>query len=76
MMAVEGTRWTENPKMRRIRELLDQEKERVKLMDTEPLRNHGEEDINDQETTSPRKVGTGRKHHEIQKGNYILDQPT
>jgi hypothetical protein len=26
MMAVEGTRWTKNPKMRRIRELLDQEK--------------------------------------------------
>jgi hypothetical protein len=28
MMAVEGTRWTKNPKTRRIRELLDQEKGR------------------------------------------------
>jgi hypothetical protein len=32
IMAVEGTRWTKNPKTRRIRELLDQEKRRVKLM--------------------------------------------
>jgi ribonuclease HI len=32
MMAVEGTRWTQNPKTRRIRELLDQEKRRLKLM--------------------------------------------
>jgi hypothetical protein len=32
IMAVEGTRWRKNPKTRRIRELLDQEKRRVKLM--------------------------------------------
>jgi ribonuclease HI len=32
MSAVEGTRWTKNPKTRRIKELLDQEKRRVKLM--------------------------------------------
>jgi hypothetical protein len=32
MMAVEGTRLTKNPKTRRIRELLDQEKGRSKLM--------------------------------------------
>jgi hypothetical protein len=32
MMAVEGTRWAKTPKTRRIRELLDQEKGRVKLM--------------------------------------------
>jgi hypothetical protein len=31
MMAVEGTRSTKNAKTRRIRELLDQEKGRVKL---------------------------------------------
>jgi ribonuclease HI len=32
MLAVKGTKWTKNPKTRRIRELLDQEKGRVKLM--------------------------------------------
>jgi ribonuclease HI len=32
MMSVEGTRWTKNLKTRRTRELLDQEKGRVKLM--------------------------------------------
>jgi ribonuclease HI len=31
-LAVEGTRWAKNPKTKRIRELLDQEKGRVKLM--------------------------------------------
>jgi hypothetical protein len=44
MMAVEGTRWTKNPKARQIRELLDQEKGRnewKKNVDTKPLRNHG-----------------------------------
>jgi hypothetical protein len=40
MMAVEGTRWTKNPKTRRIRELLDQE--------TEPLRYHGNERADDE----------------------------
>jgi ribonuclease HI len=32
MMAVEGTRWTKNPKTRQIRELIDQDNGRVKLM--------------------------------------------
>jgi ribonuclease HI len=32
MMAVKGMRWTKNPKARRIRELLDQEKGRVELI--------------------------------------------
>jgi ribonuclease HI len=32
MMAAEGMRWTKNPKTRRIRELLDQEKGRVELL--------------------------------------------
>jgi ribonuclease HI len=32
MMAVEGSKCTKNPKTRRIRELLDQEKGRVKLL--------------------------------------------
>jgi ribonuclease HI len=93
IMAVEGTRWTKNPKTRRIRELLDQENERVKLMwipthsgitrnerPDEAAKNALEEVISDRELYPPhrrkkqtRKVDTGRKHHEIQKGNYRVE---
>jgi ribonuclease HI len=66
MMAVEGTRWTKNPKARQIRELLDQEKGRVKLMwipshsgirgdderADEAAKNALEEDINDRKPTT------------------------
>jgi hypothetical protein len=69
MVAVEGTKWTKNPKTRRIRELLDQEKERVKLLwilsysrntgnkrADEAAKNALEEDINDQELYPPQDL--------------------
>jgi ribonuclease HI len=69
MMAVEGTRWTKNPKTRRIRELLDQEKGRVKLMwipshsgitgnerADEAAKNALEEDIKDRELYPPQDL--------------------
>jgi ribonuclease HI len=68
-MAVEGTRWTKNPKTRRIRELLDQEKGRVKLMwipshsgitgnetADEAAKKALEEDINDREQYPPQDL--------------------
>jgi hypothetical protein len=69
MMAVEGTRWTKNSKTRRIRELLDQEKGRVKLMwipshseitrnerADEAAKNAVEEDINGRELYPPQEL--------------------
>jgi ribonuclease HI len=69
MMAVEGTRWTKNPKTRRIRELLDQEKGRVKLIwipshsgitgnerADEAAKNALEEDIKDRELYPPKDL--------------------
>jgi ribonuclease HI len=69
MMAVEDTRWTKNPKTRRIKALLDQEKGRVKLMwipsHSEIMRNERadeaaknalEEDINDRELYPPQDL--------------------
>jgi hypothetical protein len=66
MMAVERTRWTKNPKTRRIRELLDQEKRRIKLVwipsrsgvtgsekADEAAKNALEEDFNDRELYLP-----------------------
>jgi ribonuclease HI len=68
-MAVEGTRWTKNPKTRRIRQLLDQEKGKVKLMlipshsgimenerPDETAKNALEEDINNRELYSPQDL--------------------
>jgi hypothetical protein len=59
-MAVEGTRWTKNPRTRRIRKLLDHKKERVKLM---RIPSHSgitgnalEEDINDRELYPPQDL--------------------
>jgi hypothetical protein len=69
MMAVESTRCTKNPKKRRIRELFDQEKERVKLMwipshsgitrnkrADEAAKNALEKDINDLELYPPQDL--------------------
>jgi ribonuclease HI len=66
-MAVEGTRWTKNPKTRQIRELLDQDKGKVKLMwipshsritgndrADEAAKNALEEDIFDRERYPPK----------------------
>jgi ribonuclease HI len=69
MMSVEGTRWTKNPKTRRIKELLDQEKGRVKLMwipnhsgitwnerTGEATKNALDKDINDRELYPPQDL--------------------
>jgi ribonuclease HI len=69
MMAVEGTRWTKNPKTTQIRELLDQEKGGVKLMwmpshsgitgnerAEEAAKNVVEENINDRELYPPQDL--------------------
>jgi hypothetical protein len=69
MEAVEGKRWTKNPKTRRIMELLDQEKGRVKLMwipshsritgnerADEAANNALDEDINDRELYPPQDL--------------------
>jgi CRISPR/Cas system CMR-associated protein Cmr5 small subunit len=60
MITVEGTRWTKNPKTRRIRELLDKEKVRVKLMwipsHSGNTKNALEEDINHRELYPPQDL--------------------
>jgi hypothetical protein len=74
MMAVGGTRWTKNPNTRRIRELLDKEKGRVKLMwipshlgitgnerADEAAKNALEEDINDRELYPPQDLSNWMK---------------
>jgi ribonuclease HI len=81
MMAVEATRWTKNPKTRRIRELLDQEKGRVKLMwipshsgvmgnkrADEAARNALEEDINNRELYPPRDLFNWMKKTDAKNG--------
>jgi ribonuclease HI len=69
MMAVEGTRWTKILKTKRIKDRLNQEKQRVKLIwipshseikgnekADEGAKSVLEEDINDQELYSPQNV--------------------
>jgi ribonuclease HI len=80
MMAVKDTRWTKNPKTRRMRELLDQEKGRVKLKwipsysgitgnekADEVAKNALEEDINDQELYPPQDLINWMKKTDVKK---------
>jgi hypothetical protein len=67
-MAVEGTRWTKNPKTRQTRELFDQEEGRVELM-WMPSHSGITRYKRADETDAKHK----QKHLEIQKGNYRVE---
>jgi ribonuclease HI len=69
IMTVEGTRWTKNPKPKRIKELLGQEKGKVQLMwipshlgvtgnekADQAAKNALEEDINNRKLCSPQAL--------------------